>query len=147
MYVKFLSYLITPGPGSIFWIEGAIKPGICAFNGHYWFKCSIYDQYGKKLPRLYISGAISDCLSIKKFYSGFKTSIMPDTNYFLVESATGAAVESAAGAAAESTTAGAGATVLSAAGVSSVFAASLQAAKDTDTIAKAKITFFILCFV
>jgi hypothetical protein len=30
--------------------------------------------------------------------------------------------------------------------VSSVFE-SLQAAKDTDTIAKAKITFFILCFV
>lgn len=33
------------------------------------------------------------------------------------------------------------------AGVSSFFVASLQAAKDTDTIAKAKITFFILCFV
>jgi hypothetical protein len=74
--------------------------------------------------------------------------MMPDTNYFLVVSATGALVVSAAGAAAAvSTTAGASTLVVSAAGVSSVFAPSLQATNDTDTIAKAKITFFILCFV
>jgi hypothetical protein len=85
-------------------------------------------------------------LVILKIYSGFKTSIWPGTNYFLVVSATGALVVSTAGAAVVST-AGAGVTaVVSAAGVS-VFEESLQAAKDTDTIAKAKITFFILCFV
>jgi len=69
-------------------------------------------------------------------------------NYFLVVSATGAVVESGAvtGAVVES---GAGVTV-SVAGVSSAFfSPSLQAAKDTDTIANAKITFFIflICLI
>jgi hypothetical protein len=67
-------------------------------------------------------------------------------NYFLVESATILAAESTTVLAAESTTAGAAGAVSTAG--ESVFGASdsefpLQAAKDTDTIAKAKITFFI----
>jgi hypothetical protein len=61
-------------------------------------------------------------------------------DYFLVVSATGALVVSATGAGA-----GAGVSTFgeSTAGVSAFFSPLSQAAKDTETIANAKITFFI----
>ena len=105
------------------------------------------------MPRLKKRG-MYDCLS-KELYSSIAYSNpaikQPGSDYFLVESGVAvlAAVSGVAGAvAAVSGAAGAG---VSTAGVS-VFGSVdspelLQAANDTDTIAKAKITFFILCFV
>jgi hypothetical protein len=80
---------------------------------------------------------------------GFKTSNQPELNYFFkvsivvvvltVVSLTTVAVSATAGV----TTVEVSEVVV----VSSFLSPLLQAAKDTDTIAKAKITFFILCFV
>ena len=85
---------------------------------------------------------LNDCLPLKIFMTGIKTNNRPVTNYFLVVSATGAfaAVSTTGAAFAVSTTAGA-TTVVSF--VASLVSPLLQATKDTDTIANAKITFFI----
>lgn len=107
-----------------------------------------YDLQCKKIAPLTGSRAKSDCLSIKILIPAFIQAFRPvKTNYFLVVSALTVVSATGAGAGVVVSGAGVGAgAVVSVAGAS-VFEASLQAAKDTDTIAKAKITFFILCFV
>ncbi|MBX2919392.1 MAG: hypothetical protein KF741_09130 [Ferruginibacter sp.] len=104
------------------------------------------------MPRLKKRG-MYDCLS-KELYSSIAYSNpaikQPGSDYFLVESGVAAADESvvAGAVAVESVVAGTGAsTFVESAVGSGVSPELLQAAKDTDTIAKAKITFFILCFV
>jgi hypothetical protein len=85
---------------------------------------------------------INDCLPLRSYSPVMATSnLLTGFDYFLVVSATGALVVSATGAGA-----GAGVSTFgeSTAGVSAFFSSPLlQAAKATETIANAKITFFI----
>lgn len=105
------------------------------------------------MPRLKKRG-MYDCLS-KELYSSIAYSNpaikQPGSDYFLVVSGV-AVLAAVSGVAVLAAVSGvAGATGVSTAGESAFGSVDspelLQAAKDTDTIAKAKITFFILCFV
>jgi hypothetical protein len=129
-------------------IVAIVKPGICVLNCHLNFKYRISGLYHKKIPLLKLRG-VNMIACQKKF---FIKSENPSATKLKVANYLATAGESTTGAATagESTTGAAGAGV-STAGEStfgaSVSEALLQAAKDTDTIANAKITFFILCFV
>jgi hypothetical protein len=109
------------------------------------------DLHGKKLPHLKISGAKIDCLSFKNLCYQFKTGNLLVLNYFFFKVSIVVVVLTVVSltTTAVSATAGVTTVVVSVVVVvvSSFLSPLLQAAKDTDTIAKAKITFFIFCFV
>jgi hypothetical protein len=100
------------------------------------------------MPHLKISGANSIACPLKIFVTGIKTSDQPVLNYFFKVS-TVVVVLTIVSLTTVMVSGVATTVVVSEVFVSSTFFSSplLQAAKDTDTIAKAKITFFILCFV
>jgi hypothetical protein len=99
------------------------------------------------MPHLKISGANSIACPLKIFISGIKTNNQPVLNYFFFKVSIVVVVLTVVSFFTIAVSgAGAGVTTLDVSEVvvvSSFFSALLQAAKDTDTIAKAKITFFI----
>jgi hypothetical protein len=98
------------------------------------------------MPHLNISGANSIACPLKIFVTGIKTSDQPVLNYFFFKVSTVVVVLTVVSLTTVAVSAGTGVTTFDVSEVvvvSSFFSSLLQAAKDTDTIAKAKITFFI----